>query len=300
MLLACMIAIGRLKSAPSLKLSVLVCNNNAEPLEKGYVSALEEAVGVQFFLVNEPEPGIPFARNTAIEAAVALKPEWIGFIDDDEQVDENWLLEIERAMKTWPADVFHGWTQSTPEPGANLDWYFNKPRNKRVGGTEMSSAGTDNVVIKAQLVDGTKEKYRFNQTMRFSGGTDLELFYRVTDAGYRIVWVPDAITKETIPAERLTLRYQIKRAKAVAAVHGYISRSRKGMAVAVIQILPKAAGRLVQAFGLLFVALGAWAVQNKGWRKVLLKASKKLAYVVGTIAGLAQSLPSVYQKIHGR
>lgn len=300
MLLDCVNSISRLLPAQGLQVEVLVCDNNSLQMEIADKTILKSAAGHAFHYTHEARAGIPFARNAAIEKALTLNPEWIAFIDDDECIDADWLRSIADAMQKSPAAVYHGWTQSTPED-PEAPWAFHVARNKRAAGTAMTSAGTDNVVFRASLVQPVPagDGLRFDENMRFSGGEDLDFFYRATDLGHSIIWVPEAITREKIPLARLTFQYQIRRSYSVAAAQTYISRKRLGTQSYAAKVLLKGMGRFFGGiFGLITAGITLPFSRISG-RKKLLKSSKKVASAFGIVLGINQKLGSIYKRIDG-
>ncbi|SDQ15259.1 glycosyltransferase family 2 protein [Pseudovibrio sp. Tun.PSC04-5.I4] len=300
MLLDCISSISRILPTEALQVEVLVCDNNTLEMDTADKAILKSAITHTFHYTHEARAGIPFARNAAIEKALTLCPDWIAFIDDDERIDDDWLVLIAEAMKKWPATVYHGWTQSTPED-LEAPWAFQVARNKRAAGTKMRSAGTDNVVFCSSLVQTMPagNGLRFDENMRFSGGSDLDFFYRVTDLGHSIIWVPEAIAREKIPLARLTFQYQIRRSYSVAAAQTYITRKRLGTRSYARKILFKGLGRFFAGiFGLILASITFPFLEITA-RKWLLKSSKKIACAFGIVAGFNQKLGNIYKQIDG-
>ncbi|WP_068086547.1 glycosyltransferase [Polycladidibacter stylochi] len=299
MLKNCLKSFAELIVPDNFELFLIVCDNNSEPLNSDVLTELKNCVPpfLPIEFVHQPIPGIPFARNKALLTAINKQPHWIAFIDDDERIDSQWLIEMSKAISQWDADVYHGWTQSLPAASTNVQTI--KLKNKRPSGSILKTAGTDNVLFKSCLVNGEKSNLKFNEKMQFSGGTDIEFFYRVTDQGGQIIWVPEAITRERIPESRLTIRYQAKRAYSVAAVHAYIATQRHGKSKAIARMLPKVITRFF--LGMIFLALYITLspIRKEKSSKLIINSSKKLAYSLGSIKGLFSNLPNLYKKIHG-
>lgn len=294
MLLDCMGSIRQLTPHPLFDVSVVICDNNSEPMPTEDLDAAKAAAGQPVTYVHEAKAGIPLARNAALQTARQQNPEWIAFIDDDEILDPIWLAEMAQAISTWPAEIYHGWTQSTPAD-PNGPWSFHQPRNKRPAGTTMDTAGTDNVLFSTKAVEGLM----FDEALRFSGGEDLDFFYRATDRNAKIIWVPTAIAREVTPLSRLTFQYQVRRAYSVASVQAYLSRKRLGAQKAIQKSLPKAIGRF---FGGIAGGIGSgflFLINQKKGRKLLLSSAKKIASAIGLVRGTNMNLGQIYQKIDG-
>lgn len=294
MLINCLSSINQLVQHPNFEISLVVCDNNSEPMPVLGQEDVQRASEYPLTYVHEPKPGIPFARNTAIRTARNLEPDWIAFVDDDEVIDAQWLIEMAQAMKLWPADIYHGWTQSTPED-LNAPWAFHRPRNKRTPGTPMETAGTDNVLFSVNAAEGLS----FDETMRFSGGTDIDFFYRATDRGATIIWVPTAITREETPLSRLSFSYQVRRAYSVASAQAYISRKRLGPQKAVKKAVPKAIGRIFGGIAGNIASCIILPFHAKKGRKMMLSSSKKIASAIGLLRGINMNLGQIYQNIDG-
>lgn len=176
----------------------------------------------------ETRPGIPAARNRSLEAALSdPSVTHLAFLDDDETVAPDWLQTMHDAMKTYADAVVTGPAIPRFPPGAP-DWaersgVFMPPRYPT--GTTRPWAFTHNVVVKASLVrDGD---FRFDEAMRFTGGSDKEFFGRVARAGHDIVWIDDARAYEWYPLDRITRRWVFHRSYRLGtnAIHAEARRS---------------------------------------------------------------------------
>src|SRR5262245_54620814 len=100
--------------AARLTMRLVVVDNNPEP------SALpiyeEVCRGGQWpgELVHCPRPGIPIARNAALDAALACGADYIAFLDDDEVAPPHWLSGLVRAMADCRADAVQGGVRNLP------------------------------------------------------------------------------------------------------------------------------------------------------------------------------------------
>ncbi|WP_159437962.1 glycosyltransferase family 2 protein [Pseudovibrio ascidiaceicola] len=294
MLLRCVESLGQLIPHQYFEITIVVCDNNNQPMAAELLTSIQAAAQHPVEYVHEAKAGIPFARNAALQTARSLTPNWIAFVDDDEVLDPNWLVEMAEAIQNWPAEIYHGWTQSTPED-LDAPWAFHRPKNKRASGAVMATAGTDNVLFSTKAVDGLM----FDEALRFSGGEDLDFFYRATDRGAKIIWVPTAIARESTPLSRLSFQYQVRRAYSVANVQAYISRKRLGARRAITKTTPKAFGRLLGGIaGTLGSSFMLLVNQHRG-RQMLLSSAKKVASSIGLLRGVNMKLGNIYQKIDG-
>lgn len=181
----------------------------------GSAKAVTEAARQQLpssYLINDicyhiqPEPGIPFARNMALNLTTSTY-DYIGFVDDDEICPPTWLESLLAGLVNSGAVVVHGPVHpvfETPPP----DWilrggFFTK--DNHVDGQDTVSAATNNVIFHHSLV--TEYKLRFNEAMRHTGGTDHLFFMHAKQHGAALIWVKDAALQEYIPASRMQERW---------------------------------------------------------------------------------------------
>ena len=299
MLQNCLRSISQMEIPQGWQVSVLVIDNSSLAQADSIMHSMNETFLARLKYVHEPRPGIPFARNRALHECEVGDQDWIAFIDDDECVDRKWLAHMVEALTATQADVFHGQTESKPDPAFPLFWpQKNKKRHRRPLAT-LQTAGTDNVMLRQNLVSAKGLGLRFDENMQFSGGSDREFFYRASDLGARIVWVPEAKAFEFTPPSRHTFWYQVNRAQSVAANECYISRKRRGLARTAISNGAKAAVRLVGGILMLPTGLLILLSERNAPRIAFLKASKDIASAIGTARGLFKKPPQRYTTIHG-
>jgi succinoglycan biosynthesis protein ExoM len=58
--------------------------------------------------VHEPRCGLVYARNAAVEAALALDADFVAATNDDCEPDENWLGALMDIQRRTRADVVRG------------------------------------------------------------------------------------------------------------------------------------------------------------------------------------------------
>ena len=164
--------------------------------------------------ISEPQAGIPFARNAAIEWGLERNMDACIFIDDDEIAHDKWLVRLlDYYLHVWPqAQVVTGPVESiftAPYPAYFPKDIHNKKRLKRKTGEVLYSAYTNNVIF--DLAICKQSGLRFDETLHLCGGTDSLFFKRVAEYGYKIVWCCEAFLYEQIDKDRLSLLWLIKR-----------------------------------------------------------------------------------------
>lgn len=190
--------------------SVVVVDNDKQRSAYQTVSeyALQSTISINYFV--EPEQNIAMARNKTIENA---KGDYVGFIDDDEFPESQWLLKLYRAIHHYKADGILGpvlpyfeisppnWVlkgkffeRHAPATGQVLDW-----QNTRTG----------NALLKKDLF---MQNCMWFDPSYGSGGEDRDFFRRTIAKGHSFIWYNEAPVFETVPPHRWDKKILIKRA----------------------------------------------------------------------------------------
>jgi len=185
----------------------------------------------------EPTPGIPHARNRALDEAGALGADAVAFIDDDETAEPDWVERLLVAHRATGAEVVTGPARPILDgalPRADAEWItkgrFFHPKEHEDGG-RLTTAFTNNVLISRAAIEA--QRPFFNPAFARAGGSDAQAFRRLCARGMRIVWAADAITYEHIPASRATEQWIVQRAYRVGNARAHIDRDlRPGLGTA--------------------------------------------------------------------
>lgn len=172
---------------------------------------------VQTYII-EPNPGISHARNTAIENS--LWSDFIIFVDDDEVVAENWVDIMVRAAVSFKAEAVAGPVLSQLPKGCPA-WIRDSglfDRARHATGTEMSEAGSGNLLFSTSVFLKRDKSRWFNADFGLTGGGDAELTRRFVREGLRIVWCDEGWAAEEVPATRASLRWLVRRQMRLASV----------------------------------------------------------------------------------
>jgi succinoglycan biosynthesis protein ExoM len=158
--------------------------------------------------VVEPKRGIVHVRNRALTEAGAAT--FIAFLDDDEVPSEAWLDELLATQARSGADVVSGPVLPSYAPGVE-DWvkrggFFARPSYET--GSTLEFCSTNNALICHEVLSRVP---RFDDRFQLTGGEDTQFFLRVRRAGCRIVWSQEAIVHETVPKERGTFEWILRR-----------------------------------------------------------------------------------------
>jgi succinoglycan biosynthesis protein ExoM len=120
---------------------------------------------------------------------------------------------------------------------------------------------------------------RFDLARGRTGGEDDDFFYRLTDAGGRIGYAPDAVAYEPVPDSRAGLKWLIKRSFRTGQTHGARLRARHGGFARLVQLALAAAKAGACAIGACISAPAA-ALRNRWLVRLSMHAG-----VVARLAG---------------
>jgi succinoglycan biosynthesis protein ExoM len=269
------IAAQKIPAGRAARLRVLVIDNDpdrsamtvVETLRPNYPWLLEYAV--------EPAVGIPQARNRALALTIETDDLLI-FFDDDQVPCEVWLYQLLRVRHEYSADVVFGPVNPYfPDPvprWIQRGGFFERAR--RATGTVCVLGGTGNVLISCRILK--ESGIRFDEALRFSGGSDTVFFRRIHEASYRMIWAAEAAADEWIPISRANFKWLMMRHFRNGALEGkrWSSLLRRLRAGAV------GAGRVIVG--------GACAVALLPFGKHLsVKAIRWASYGAGILYGLA-------------
>lgn len=174
----------------------------------------------------EPEIGISFARNAAARLAIAKNSDWLVFVDDDEVVARDWLVKLADGLRKTNAVLvgallrvdqrFYG--QGFLEKLMHENLARRYARKERLAARKASLCATPGVATvtnnwAARTHLFTTEGIWFDESLRHTGGSDVQFYSDVVSRGLPTGWVADAFAYESIPRERLSIRYQFRRGR---------------------------------------------------------------------------------------
>ena len=183
------------------------------------LSALEILYGI------EPEKSIPAARNHALRLA---RGSFIAIIDDDEFPPTDWLVTLYEGIRTFGVDGALGPVlpvfDSPPPAWLVKSGLLDPPRWRTGTLLQWNQTCSGNVLLKKLVFD--RAGLRFDVAYR-TGGSDQAFFRQAMGSGFRFIAVEEARVFETVPPERWSKSYFLRR----ALVNGYnaqkVSRRRE-------------------------------------------------------------------------
>lgn len=210
----------------------------------------------------EPEQGIPLARNRTIRNASG---NFIAIIDDDEFPTGNWLSKLYQCIKDYNADGVLG--PVLPHfPAGAPEWLkksglCDRPRNITGSPITGRDLRTGNVLFQRNLFE--KDDIWFDPARRLTGGSDGEFLSSHIRKGRKFVWCDDAIVYETVPEERWSVSFYLKRQFRIGTLAGDRMRSTRSK-YAIIK-----AGTLFLGYSVLFPF--SLFASKQAWIKVLIR-----------------------------
>ena len=269
-------------SQPDCRL-VIIDNDASHPLVKKY-NSLNNELFTQVIHELEPERGISSARNRAIKAAGEV--DFVAFIDDDEVALPYWLDELIFCQKKYHADVVTGpvisrYSEPCPE-WVMRGRFFERQRYQT--GSEMRYAGHGNVLIQTRWLNTIPGPYDIK--MNLTGGEDALFSALIRKNGAKIIWADEAIAYETIPYERMTIKWLWVRAVRAGSVITLVeAKTGNPLKVKVIRLMK---GFAITLTGLVTLIPNSIIKGLAGFVQSLVMLGKGLGELIGIVGLIPQ------------
>lgn len=186
-------------------LDVVVVDNDAAGEGIAACDALRASYAFPLHASAASGSGISAARNAACTAALALDPDVVAFLDDDEWPAEDWLAELLRVQREHDADAVGGPTRSVFPEGTDPALadipYYGADMALPDGAPCLLQAG-GNFLIRASTLARLAPSF-FHADFAHSGSEDLAFFIHLGQLGARMHWAANALAFEDVPADRL-------------------------------------------------------------------------------------------------
>lgn len=202
--------------------SLLIVDNDSDQSAHPVFEEMKHCISVQIQYVNEPDRNFAKVRNRAVKEA---RGDLIAFIDDDEYPHPRWLLSLYNCFKETDADGVLGPVipdfAETPPKWLIRSGLANRNRFKTGKTLTPRDTRTGNLLINKDIFQDTG--VYFDPLFGLTGGEDVDLFIRLINKGKVFIWCDEAPVFETVPENRMKLRYYFKR----AYLRGFISFNYK-------------------------------------------------------------------------
>jgi len=206
------------------KIEIIVVENDLNANAIKIVEAISRRTDVEIKYFLEKHQGVCNARNRAVREA--KNADFCIFVDDDQIVDQNWLIELIECQRLFNSDGVYGANPPLFEfPVTDQIRKFHTPVFKQYG-HKLSTAPTNCLLIRKQELD--KMEGPFDLRLNYLGGEDIYLTGLLTEKGAIIVSNPAAIAHEVIPKERATVSYILRRSFRNGNTSSFVSLLRNG------------------------------------------------------------------------
>lgn len=276
-------SLQELQVPPSIKVRCIVVDNDAARSALPVMQNMQQQTAMALEYAVEETPGIPHARNKALE--LAADEDYIAFIDDDDIAEPRWLAALYEAARAYNADVVKGHIVYTfpahKEHLAALDIFTDIAVPT---GIALDSAWSNNVLFSTKIYNETG--LRFDSSFRDTGGSDHHFFRRAKQSGAKIIMCREAVVKTSVPVERTTWRWLIRRNMRVGATLTISDKKALGKSAAIRHAWRAALDSFRYALRLL---PGVFSGRNH-----IVHPSMAVCFAIGRIAGIFHLSPREY------
>ncbi|MEH6637442.1 MAG: glycosyltransferase family 2 protein [Halioglobus sp.] len=174
---------------------------------------------IRIHYTQEPEAGITYARNRAVEVALERGADFVAFIDDDDQPRADWLIRLmDRQLVTKADLVFGTWVLDSDMPQWARDSGIFRSPNKSKQEEKSGRYGLPHCASTCNILAGRDILERvattgpiFNHAFCFSGGEDKDFFIRAQSLGAKLASAENSVIHRNHEAERYTALGLLKR-----------------------------------------------------------------------------------------
>jgi glycosyltransferase involved in cell wall biosynthesis len=241
---------------PAADTILVVVDNRPDGQARAICDSHAAKLPIALRFLEEPTPGISFARNRATAEALSWGADAVAFLDDDDVPRPDWLRRLIERQKETGADLVFGLWE-LPEAVSVPRWlqgtrYFRPPRphdRNRYG--LPAWAGTYNVMLSRRMIEGLNEGGGpFRPEFALSGGGDSDLFIRARNAGFSHACAETSIVVRTWEPDRMTMAGMLRRGFKLGGSKVHVARAhlptaeQRGLALSSWRKLAKAIVRL--------------------------------------------------------
>lgn len=194
----------------AIPFTVVIVDNDAGGSARSVCDEARNQLGLTLSYVVEPQPGVPFARNRVL-TSLPDGCELLAWIDDDELPAPNWLDALTLTQSETEADIVMGAVDAVL-PDSIPAWikkggFFS--RRRFVDRASLSEGATNNCLMRVKALKSTG--LRFNEKLRYPGGSDTLFFREAAHKNLRLVWSAAAVVQDFVEPERCSAGWLLKR-----------------------------------------------------------------------------------------
>ncbi|MCK7615562.1 glycosyltransferase [Roseibium sediminicola] len=215
-------SVAAVRLPEEMVLDVLIADDSSDGDATKLVAA-HPIKNLQVTCLTVASGNISTARNALIDAA---EGDWLIFVDDDEWVEPNWLEKLFLCQKEFEADVVIGPVHPVYPDGTPAWLQEANPLYSDWGsrGKRLYTGRGGNTLVRVDLIRSLQ--LRFDEAYGRTGGEDTIFFGQAAERGARIFATDDAIAREHVPSDRLSVNYILSRAVRSGQSYGQMRLTR--------------------------------------------------------------------------
>lgn len=209
------------------EVQIIIVDNDVDRTGEAITLKLKGEAKLPYTLnyFNYPVKGLSYVRNELLRQALLFEPDFIDFVDDDEFVSPEWLIELLKTIIGCNADAVRGPVLAVKNHEIPQYIWSCFKRESYPACHELNRFTTGNLLLRRTSF----QKYETWFDNRFNGTGSEDSFFGVQmiKKGARIFWADMAVAYEIIPESRTTVRWLMKRSFRGAANYVYILKLEK-------------------------------------------------------------------------
>ncbi|MEE8513106.1 MAG: hypothetical protein V3S73_00075, partial [Gammaproteobacteria bacterium] len=158
---------------------------------------------------------------------------------------------------------------------------------------------TGNLMIATDLISPDGMSLRFNTDMRFTGGEDREFFRKAISRGARAISVKEAVVRENVSANRVTMAWQLGRTFGISANYAHIRILESGYIFNFPYFLFKALLKSLKGIVLLLAAFPLAIYSRRKFMSQAFESLQCLAAAAGFLCHFFGHEPQPYRQTDG-
>jgi succinoglycan biosynthesis protein ExoM len=257
------------------RVSIIVEDNDKNRTAENTIAELKKEYikyDLQYF--NYPPKGISNIRNEIVKNALLQNPDFLIFIDDDEYTTVDWLNELVRTIISNQADAARGPVLAVLDKDIPRDIAYWFQRESYPNNQRLFSIKTGNLILRVNSLK--KYDVWFDPRFNVIGSGDSYFGIQILKKGATIFWAAKAVAYETIPSDRATLEWLIKRNYRLSSTYSYVLKLEKKYLKLIKKIMVSVVYIIFGTIGLILILL---PVQKKYWG--ILKLSQGIGGLLG-------------------
>jgi succinoglycan biosynthesis protein ExoM len=214
---------------PAGSVSVIVADNDDSASAAGMIARIAANHPLPIRYIHAPARNISVARNAILAACLEVGARYLALLDDDEIATSGWLTALLRQQAADGSAAVVGpvrarYAATAPRWMQAGTVHDTLPELDRDGW--VTEAYTCNVLLDLSVPH--LRALRFDPARGRTGGEDTAFFRALMAAGHQVGYAPDATARETVPEDRATLRWLLRRRYRMGQTHASLIASGRG------------------------------------------------------------------------